>query len=70
MCATAAPTSFASMIGSGAMRPSAWRTPWVCLRAISVSALPMSIWPQAMSWARPSSAIDLVSPLTACLVAL
>ena len=35
---------------------------------MSVSALPMSIWPQAISYARPSSAVDLVSPVIACLV--
>jgi hypothetical protein len=28
----------------------------------------MSIWPQAMSYFLPSSALDLVSPVTACLV--
>ena len=38
--------------------------------AISVSALPMSIWPQAMSNGRPSSAIDFVRPVIACLVAV
>ena len=37
---------------------------------ISVAALPMSIWPQAMSWARPSSAVALVRPVIACLVAV
>ena len=37
---------------------------------ISVAALPMSIWPQAMSYARPSSDVDLVSPVIACLVAV
>ena len=36
----------------------------------SVSALPMSIWPQAMLNARPSSEIDLVRPVTACLEAV
>jgi hypothetical protein len=48
MCAIASPTSLTSMVGSGAMRPSAWPTPSVCLRAISVSALPMSIWPRGV----------------------
>ena len=33
-----------------------------------VAALPMSIWPQAMSYLRPSSAMLLVNPVTACLV--
>jgi len=37
---------------------------------ISVRALPMSIWLQAMSCARPSSEIDLLSPVTACFVAV
>ena len=37
---------------------------------ISVAALPMSIWPQAMSYFRPSSDVDLVSPVTACFVAV
>ena len=37
---------------------------------IGVSALPISICPQATSWARPSSATDLVKPVTACLVAV
>ena len=36
----------------------------------SVSALPMSICPQAMSYLRPSSEVDLVSPRMACLVAV
>src|ERR1700693_3442728 len=36
----------------------------------SVSALPMSICPQAISHLRQSSAVDLVSPVTACLVAV
>jgi hypothetical protein len=37
---------------------------------MSVSALPMSIWPHAISWARPSSEADFVSPVTPCLVAV
>src|SRR5205814_539172 len=35
---------------------------------LGVSELPMSIWPQAMSYCRPSSEVDLVSPVMACLV--
>jgi hypothetical protein len=31
----------------------------------AVAALPMSICPQAMSWARPSSAVAFVSPVIA-----
>jgi len=36
--------------------------------AIAVSALPISICPQAMPNGRPSSAVDLVKPVTPCLV--
>ena len=39
-------------------------------RPFGVSALPMSIWPQAMSYFRPSSDVDLVRPVIACLVAV
>ena len=35
---------------------------------MSVSALPMSICPQAMLYLRPSSAVDFVRPVIACLV--
>src|SRR5881396_1074583 len=50
------------------MEPFAWGTPFF-IRAVSgVSALPMSIWPHAMSYFRPSSAGDLVRPVIACLV--
>jgi len=37
---------------------------------MSVAAFPMSIWPQAIPCSRPSSEIDLVSPVIACLVAV
>jgi hypothetical protein len=37
---------------------------------ISVAALPMSIWLQAMSNGRPSSEVALVRPVIACLVAV
>ena len=37
---------------------------------MSVRALPMSIWPQAMSYLRPSSDVALVRPVIACLVAV
>ena len=36
----------------------------------SVAALPMSICPQAMSYGRPSSDSDFVSPVIACFVAV
>ena len=60
ICSTAFATWFTSIIGS------------VCgsFDASSVSALPMSIWPQAMSYLRPSSEVDLVSPVIACLDAV
>src|SRR5207245_7170273 len=35
-----------------------------------VAAFPMSIWPQAMSYLRPSSDVDLVKPVIACFVAV
>lgn len=37
---------------------------------MSVAALPMSIWPTAMPYGRPSSDSDLVRPVSACLVAV
>jgi hypothetical protein len=46
------------------------RTPAAMRSVISVAALPMSIWPQAMSYLRPSSEMHLVSPVMACLVAV
>ncbi len=57
-----------SKSGSGATVPLAWGTPLDMRAASGVSALPMSIWPQAMSYLRPSSEVDLVSPVMACLV--
>jgi len=35
---------------------------------VGVAALPISICPQQMSYCRQSSEVDLVSPVTACLV--
>jgi hypothetical protein len=70
MYATARPTSLTSMVGSTRIDPSGWRTPSAIRAVIGVSALPMSIWPQAMSWARPSRAVVLVSPVIACFVAM
>src|SRR3954447_15637772 len=63
-------THSTSMVGSIAIVPFAWRIPAFIFAAISVSALPMSIWPQAMSKARPSRAVDFVRPVMACLVAV
>ena len=51
-----------------AVAPFACMTPDCILAAISVSALPMSIWPQQMSNFRQSREIYLVRPVTACLV--
>src|SRR3954468_1282626 len=59
-----------SILGSGLMDPSACITPSVIRWVMSVAALPMSIWPQAMSYFRPSSEADFVSPVIACLVAV
>ena len=50
--------------------PSAWITPAFMRPPIFVSALPTSIWPQAMSNLRPASAVDFVSPEMACLAAV
>src|SRR6185503_4314684 len=40
------------------------------LVASSVAALPMSIWPTAMSYLRPSSELDFVRPVMPCLEAV
>ena len=50
--------------------PLAWGTPASMRSVMSLAALPMSIWPHAMSNARPSSDVDFVSPVMACLVAV
>ena len=68
MCSTASPTCATSISGSIAISPLAWGTPVAIFAAISVAALPMSIWPHAMSYLRPSSDAALVRPVTACLV--
>src|SRR5262245_57898074 len=52
------------------MEPFACGTPAFIFAAISVSALPISICPQAMSYFRPSKAVDVLSPVTACLLAV
>src|SRR5205814_8262853 len=59
-----------SIVGSTALSPLACGTPAFIRAVISVPALPMSIWPQAMSYLRPSSAVDFVSPVMACLLAV
>jgi hypothetical protein len=63
-------TACTSISGSTAISPLACGTPVAMRAAMSVAALPMSIWPQAMSYLRPSSEMLLVRPVTACLVAV
>ncbi len=58
------------MRGSTAIVPFACGTPCAMRAVISLAALPMSIWPQAMSYLRPSSAVDFVRPVIACFVAV
>src|SRR5260221_10676194 len=58
------------MVGSTAFLPFAWGTPDFISLVMSVLALPISIWPQAMSYLRPSNAVDLVRPVIACFVAV
>src|SRR6478752_2699925 len=70
MWRTAFATWTASIMGSGATVPLACSTPRVMRSDSSVSALPMSIWLATMPKARPSSASALVSPDTACLLAV
>src|SRR5690242_2446452 len=65
---TASATSLTSILGSTIVDPLAWRIPVAIASLSALTALPMSIWPQAISQARPSSEIDFVSPVTACLV--
>ena len=45
----ARPTFSTAMVGSTIVEPSGWGTPRAIRAVMSVSALPMSIWPQAMS---------------------
>src|SRR5471030_1375412 len=58
------------MRGSIMVVPLGCGTPLVMRSVIGVAALPMSIWPQAMSYFRQSSEVDLVRPVIACLVAV
>ena len=57
-----------SIVGSIIVDPSAWGTPSFIRFVMSVAAFPMSIWPQAMLYFRPSRDVDFVSPVIACLV--
>src|SRR5258707_3898300 len=52
------------------MEPSACVVPLSMGAAMSVAALPISIWPQAMSYFRPSRAMDFVRPVIPCLAAV
>ena len=70
MYTTARATCSTSIVGSTAVSPLAWSTPIFIRAVISVWALPTSIWPQAMSYLRPSNAAERVSPVIACLVAV
>src|SRR5205823_4808355 len=70
MYTTARATCSRSSRGSTAISPFACGTPWSMACVISVAALPMSIWPHAMSYLRPSSDVDLVKPVIACFVAV
>src|SRR4029453_12508911 len=56
------------MVGSISTEAFGCGTPFFIRWVIGVSALPMSIWLHAMSYLRPSSAVDFVRPVTACLV--
>ena len=64
------PTCATSMVGSTSTDPFACLTPFCIRWVMGVAALPMSIWPQAMSWGRPSSEVARVSPVIACFVAV
>ena len=55
--------------GSTSIEPSACAVPVGIRAVISVAALTMSIWPHAMLYLRPSSEVELVRLVTACLVA-
>ena len=68
MCTIARAVCSTSISGSGMIVPLAWGTPFFIRAASGVSALPMSSWPTAMSYLRPSSEAAFVSPVTACLV--
>src|SRR5437867_13050499 len=68
MQSTAFATFSTSIVGSMATVPFGCGTPLAIRSVIGVAALPMSIWPQAMSYLRPSRDVALVSPVIACLV--
>jgi len=70
MYTTARATWVGSILGSGRIDPSTCGTPASIRAVMSVAALSMSICPQAMSYFRPSSDVDLVRPVIACFVAV
>ena len=61
-------TCSTSNVGSTMIEPPACGAPCADFAVMGVAALPMSIWPQAMLYLRPSSEVDLVRPVMACLV--
>ena len=61
-------TCSTSNVGSTLIEPSGWWVPCADFAVIGVAALPMSIWPHATLYLRPSSEVDLVRPVMACLV--
>ena len=61
-------TCATSNVDSTFIEPSACAVPDGIRAVMSVAALPMSICPHAMLYLRPSSEVDLVKPVTACLV--
>jgi hypothetical protein len=63
---TARATLATSIVGSSITVPLACGTPRCMRWVISVNALPTSIWPQEMSYLRPSRDVDLVRPVIAC----
>ncbi len=63
-------TWLGSIVGSGLVVPSACRVPALIDSVIDDAALPMSIWPHAMSNSRPSNDSAFVRPVIACLVAV
>jgi hypothetical protein len=70
MKTTVLPTCATSIVGSTSTVPFACLTPRCMRWVMGVAALPMSSWPQQMSYLRPSSESVLVRPVTACLVAV
>src|SRR5207244_9097414 len=70
MYTTARATCSTSSRGPTALSPFACGTPSTLRCVISVAALPMSIWPQAMSYLRQSRDVDFVKPVIACFVAV